>query len=171
MESQKEFWNIDPISGTLLEALIHAKKPQQILEVGTSNGYSAIRMGHVVKQYGGHITTIEFFGQRVELARKNIQDEWLSETIEVLQGDAIEIMSAFSSLSFDFIFLDANKEEYVLYFKYAMQLVQPNGIIIADNTISHDKKLTEFFAAVKQEPRAHALELSIGAGLLLIRVE
>lgn len=146
MESLKEYWNIDPNAGILLQALIHTQKPQEILEIGASNGYSAILMGRSASQYGGKITTIEFFDERVTLARENIQQENLSETITVLQGDAMELLPRLreEKKKFQFIFLDANKEEYVLYFKYAMQMIEPNGLIIADNTISHAKKLTEF---------------------------
>lgn len=52
-----------------------------------------------------------------------------------------------------------------------MRFIRPGGVIIADNTVSHEKKLTEFFQAVADEPRAHALQLSIGTGLMIIRVE
>src|SRR3990167_539119 len=157
MESQKKYWNIDPASGALLQALIHTHKPHNILEVGTSNGYSAILMGNVAKSYGGHIKTIEFFEERVQLARENIQKEELSETIEVLQGDALEILSGLvrapgkrlgltvktpsveearrDNTVFDFIFLDAAKEEHADYFKFAIQLMAAGGIIVADNTI------------------------------------
>ena len=194
MESQAEYWNIDPAAGQVLQAIIHVKKPKKILEVGTSNGYSAILMGKVASLYGGHITTIEFFGERFELAKKNIAEANLSETIEVLQGDAVEIMERFPLLTkeglgevsdtqltpsnspfvrgreplFDFIFLDANKQEYTLYFKAAMKIINPHGIIVADNTVSHAKKISAFFQAVSEEPRAQALELSIGTGLMII---
>lgn len=166
----KEYWNIDSAAIQVLQAIIHAKKPKNILEVGTSNGYSAIQMGNIASRYGGKITTIEFFEERFQLAKKNIAEEGLSETIEVLQGDAVEIMRDFSP-SFDFIFLDANKEEYPLYFTQAMRLISHNGIIVADNTVSHAKKLIEFFQAVALEPRATTLDLSIGTGLVIITVD
>ncbi len=179
MESQKKYWNIDPASGALLQALIHTHTPKNILEVGTSNGYSAILMGRVAKQYNGHITTIEFFEERVKLARENIEKETLTNTIEVLQGDAIEILSRFLPLpegelegvgAFDFVFLDASKEEHADYFKRVIQLMPSGGIIVADNTISHKEKLSEFFEAVQQEQRADALNLEIGSGLMVISV-
>ena len=69
MKPQDEYWNIDPNSGAVLQALIHAQKPKNILEVGTSNGYSAILMGNVASLYGGNITTIEFFDERVKLPK------------------------------------------------------------------------------------------------------
>ncbi len=173
MESQAEYWNIDPNAGELLQAVIHAQKPLEILEIGTSNGYSAILMGRVASQYNGKITTIEFFEERVKLATENIAQENLSDTITVFQGDADQVLPKLvqDKRTFQFIFLDANKGEYKMYFEYAMQMIEPNGIIIADNTVSHAKKLTEFFKAVQEEPRAHAIELSIGTGLMVIRVE
>lgn len=173
VESKAEYWNIDPNAGELLQALIHIHKPTEILEIGTSNGYSAILMGKVASQYGGKITTIEFFEERVKLATKNIQQENLSDTITILQGDADQVLPKLASdnRKFQFFFLDANKEEYKLYFEYAMQMITPNGIIVADNTASHAKKLTEFFKAVQEEPRAHALELSIGTGLMVITIK
>lgn len=175
MESQQQYWNIDPASGALLQALIYTHKPKNILEVGTSNGYSAISMGHIAKQYGGHIRTIEFFKERVLLARENIEKEGLTDTIEVLEGDAMDILSRFLPLpegvgAFDFVFLDANKEEYKDYFRYAIELMPHDGIIVADNTISHREKLSGFFDAVAAEPRAHALNLPIGTGLMVITV-
>ncbi len=192
MESQKKYWNIDPASGALLQALIYTHTPKNILEVGTSNGYSAILMGRVAKQYSGHITTIEFFEERVNLARENIEKETLTNTIEVLQGDAIEILSRLVRAPgkrlgltvktpsveearreipiFDFVFLDASKEEHADYFKLSIPLMPSGGIIVADNTISHKEKLSAFFEAVQNEPRADALDLEIGSGLMVIRI-
>lgn len=169
MESQKKYWNVDPASGALLQALIHTHKPKNILEVGTSNGYSAILMGHVAKQYGGHIQTIEFFEERVKLARENIETENLKETIEVLQGDATEILKSLTQ-KFGFVFLDASKEEYADYFRLSIPLMPLGGIIVADNTISHREKLSAFFEAVKGEARANAQELEIGTGLMVINI-
>ncbi len=206
--TSKQFWNIDKYAGELLQSLIFTHQPKEILEIGTSNGYSAILMAEIASQYDGHITTIEFFDERVKLATDNIARAGLSDTITILQGDAVEILRNFSpsyegepacpagrregvaserrtptpalagtppyprgrNARFDLIFLDANKEEYALYFQHALQLLQPNGIIVADNTISHAKKLTEFFAAVQHEPRARALALTIGTGLMIIRI-
>lgn len=173
LTSKAEYWNIDPQAGELLQAVIHTQKPKEILEIGTSNGYSAILMGKVASQYNGKVTTIEFFEERVKLATENIQHENLSETITILQGDADQVLPKLlaEKKRFNLIFLDANKGEYKMYFDYAMQMIEPNGVIIADNTVSHANKLADFFNAIREEPRAHVLELSIGTGLVVIRIE
>jgi predicted O-methyltransferase YrrM len=171
-QTRKEFWNIDPEAGAVLQALIHAAKPQNILEVGTSNGYSAIIMGEIASRYGAHITSIEFFPERLTLAKQNIDRAGLTEHISILQGDAAEILPNLAEQQhlYQFIFLDANKEEYALYFTNVMKMIASRGIIVADNTISHRKKLGAFFDAIQNEPRANALELSIGTGLTIITI-
>ncbi len=199
MEPQAQYWNIGKNTAALLQALIHALQPARILEIGTSNGYSAIQMGKVAKEYGGTIQTIEFFPERIKLARINIEKAGLAKTIEVVTGDALEILQTFitsptpsfvrrgkapfspsyeggagrgsASKQFDFVFIDANKEEYADYFKYSMQMISPGGIIIADNTVSHRNKLSAFFEAIKKEPRAHALELDIGTGVIVVKIK
>jgi len=101
MESMKEYWNIDTDAGILLQALLFTHQPKNILEIGTSNGYSAILMAEVASQYGGHITTIEFSEKRIALAQTNIEDANLSEYITILQGDAAEVLSKLSASSPD----------------------------------------------------------------------
>ena len=97
----KEYWNIDKDAGILLQALLFTHQPKNILEIGTSNGYSAILMAEVVSQYGGHITTIEFSEKRISLAQTNIEEANLSDYITILQGDAAEVLSKLSASSPD----------------------------------------------------------------------
>ncbi len=171
-ETRQKYWNIDPEAAQVLEALIHTAKPASILEVGTSNGYSAIRMARVASQYGGHVHTIEFFQERIDEAQRNIERAGLSKNITIHKGDAVEVLPQLeqSGSKFQFVFLDGNKEEHATYFSSAMRMCPAGGIIVADNTVSHKEKLSAFFDAVDAEPRASALHLSIGTGLLVITV-
>lgn len=171
-QTRHQYWNIDPEAAQVLEALIHTAKPASILEIGTSNGYSAIRMAHVASQYGGHVHTIEFFQERIDEAKRNIERAGFSEYITIHKGDAMEVLPQLeqSGSKFQFIFLDANKEEHAAYFSIAMRMCPPGSIIVADNTVSHKEKLSAFFDAVGAEPRASALHLPIGTGLLVITV-
>lgn len=167
-ETREQFWNIDPVAGELLQSLIFTHQPQSILEIGTSNGYSAILMAEIASQYGGHVTSIEFHEKRIILAKENIEKAGLSNSVAILQGDALELLKSLGSSRFDFFFIDANKKQYGDYFRQCVHLAAPDAIIVADNTVSHRHSLDDFFDTIQQESRARVLELNIGTGLTII---
>ena len=183
MESSKEFWNVDTNAGNLLQALIFTHRPKHILEIGTSNGYSAVLMAKIAQQYGGHITTIEYFEKRIALAKENAAQEGVGDGITFLQGDALEVLRSLSSplppspktgegtSGFDFFFIDANKKQYAQYLEHCLRLANPEAIIVADNTISHRNKLDDFFAALENNQKIRFIELAIGTGLAVIQVK
>ena len=171
MERDDQFWNIDTAAGQLLQALVFAHQPKNILEVGTSNGYSAILMAEIASQYGGHITTIEFHEKRIILAKDNVQKAGLSNSVTILQGDALELLHSFEKERFDFFFIDANKKQYGEYFKECIRLANHEAIIVADNTISHRHSLDSFFEAIENTADINILESKIGTGLVIVKVK
>ena len=72
-ETQKQFWNIARVTGEFLYTLIKAEGSKNVLEIGTSNGYSGIWLGKAVKENGGHLTTIEFYDKRLDVAKQNFK--------------------------------------------------------------------------------------------------
>lgn len=171
MERDDQFWNIDTAAGQLLQALVFTHQPKNILEVGTSNGYSAILMAEIASQYGGHITTIEFHEKRIILAKNNLQKAGLLNLVTILQGDALEILHGFEKERFDFFFIDANKKQYGEYFKECMRLANHGAIIVADNTISHRHSLDSFFKELEIAKDLDVLESEIGTGLVIVKVK
>lgn len=168
--TQEQFWNIAPEAGQLLQALIFTHTPKQILEIGTSNGYSAILMAEIASQYGGHITSIEFHEKRIILAQDNLAKAGLSDSVTILQGDALEVLKKFQDERFDFVFIDANKKQCGDYFTQCIRVANPGAIIVADNTISHRHSLDSFFEAIKHTKNIDILESEIGTGLVIIKV-
>ena len=164
--TQDQFWNIDKDAGELLQSLVFIHRPKQLLEIGTSNGYSAILMAEVASQYGGHITTIEYFEKRIELAQENITKAGLSDSISILQGDALEVLQTLEQ-RIDFAFIDANKKQYGKYLEHCLRLTNPGALIVADNTISHRNKLDDFFTAIQTNKSIDVLEVEIGTGLVI----
>ena len=171
MERDDQFWNIDKTAGQLLQALVFTHQPKQILEIGTSNGYSAILMAEIASQYNGHITSIEFHEKRIILAQENLEKAGLSNSVTILQGDALEVLKNIQDQRFDFFFIDANKKQYGEYFTECMRLANPRAIIVADNTISHRHSLDSFFEELKKAQDITILESEIGTGLVIVQVK
>lgn len=73
-KTQHQFWNISRVTAEFLYSLIRTQKSKNVLEIGTSNGYSGIWLGKAVKSTGGHLTTIEFYDKRLDIAKENFKN-------------------------------------------------------------------------------------------------
>ncbi|MCH3964084.1 MAG: O-methyltransferase [Clostridium sp.] len=117
-----------------LELLIDIKKPDRILELGTAIGYSSILMSLGCKNKGHHITTIERDANMVRTARKNIEKCGLENNIDVIEGDCMEQISQLDC-KYDLIFIDAGKGHYNHFLPKCLELLEKDGIIVADNVL------------------------------------
>src|SRR3990172_1431164 len=116
------------------------------LEVGTSNGYSAIWIGMAFRKTGGKLVTLEIDKRRASLARENFAHVKLEQVIELREGDALEIIPQLEG-PFDFVFIDAWKPDYIRYFLLLYPKVRPGGAILAHNVLSHGKEMQDFLKA------------------------
>ncbi len=117
----------------LLRVILKIVKPKKILEVGTAIGYSAIVMASSTEK-NCEITTIERRPDMVELARENLKSTGYLEKVNVVCGDAEEILLQLNE-KYDFIFLDASKGHYLKFFNRCIELLNDGGIIMADNVL------------------------------------
>ena len=177
-KTQKEFWNINYESGNFLNMLIKSGNYQNTLELGTSNGYSAIWLAHALEKTGGHLVTIEYSEERSELAKKNLEDCGLIDKVTLLQGKIIEILEKMQPELFnikdntsepfiDFAFIDASKLEYVEYFNLIHPMLKKNGMIVADNIISHENKVWNYIDLITSQEDYQTVKLNLGSGLLV----
>ena len=173
-KTQKEFWNIDRNTANFLNMLIKIHNSKNALEIGTSNGYSGIWLADALKHTGGKLTTIEFWDKRQSVARENFRLCNVEDIIETKLGSALLILDEMSSEieqglrePFDFIFIDANKLEYIQYFHKVDPLLKSGGIIAADNTISHAKKVEPYLKALVEHPSYQNQMLNFEAGLFV----
>ena len=122
---------IGPSRGQILVEVIREIKPKRILEVGALIGYSAILMG---KELGSdaHLTTIEIDANNAKIAEENIRRADILPTVEVLVGDAIEVIPRLKGM-FDLVFIDADKTEYLDYLRLIEDKLHKGSIIVADN--------------------------------------
>lgn len=135
---------------SFLRVLIEIKKPKRILELGTAIGYSAILMANSMPE-DCRITTIENYDKRIPIAKDNFKRAGVEEKVELLEGDALEILQKLEE-PYDFVFMDAAKAQYPVYLKEIMRLLPVGGILIADNVLQ-DGELVESRYAVERRNR------------------
>ena len=116
--------------------------PNRILEIGTAVGYSAICFSEFLSE-GGKIDTIEREEERVKEAKENIKKAKVENKINILQGDAVEILPTLNE-KYDMIFIDASKGKYPFFLKESMRMLSPNGIIFADNVLYKGYVLSDY---------------------------
>lgn len=138
---------IGPKRGAILDEAVKEYSPSRILEVGTLVGYSAIRMGRHLKR-GAKLTCVEINGEIAKVARSNIERAGLSDCIEVRVGDAKQVLSGLKG-TFDMVFLDAAKEEYLTYLKSVEPRLHSGSVVLADNVKSRANELAEYLDYVR----------------------
>ena len=140
-------------TGALLRTLIAAVKPEKILEVGTAVGYSALLMAQAMPKDGG-ITTIEKDGKRADLARKHFKEAGLENRIVLMEGDAEEIFKHLSE-SYDFVFMDAAKGQYLHWLPQILELMNPGAVLFSDNVFQEGDIFESRFAVVRRDRTIH----------------
>ncbi len=118
-----------------IEKLIQMNKPGRVLEIGTAIAYTTIRIAKCLKK-DSVIHTIEKSKDNIKIALENIDKSGLSKKIKLIQGNALSVMPQLGK-KYDFIFLDADKEDYKRLFDYSMILLRKGGIIVVDNLLWH----------------------------------
>ena len=167
-KTQHDFWNISHQTAEFISMLIKISGVKNVLEIGTSNGYSTLWIADALKDAGrfGHLTTIEFYEKRQCIAKENIKKCGLSDFVTFKQGRALEILANLDFVS-DMVFIDANKSEYIQYFDLLNDKLPLGAIILADNVISHAAKVADFLEAIKNDKRYQSQVLDLPAGLLM----
>jgi caffeoyl-CoA O-methyltransferase len=161
----------------LLEALVVASRALHVLEVGTFTGVGALSMAASLAP-GGRVTTIEVDPANAEAARRHIDASPYADRIELLVGDARELLTRLDG-PFDLVWIDAWKADYPLYWDALVPKLTPDGLIAADNLFrdgaAFDPEATdagtigirEFARRVQEDPRVQNVLLTIGDGVML----
>ena len=167
-KTQKEFWNIPRKTGVLINMFIKMMNIQSALEIGTSNGYSGLWISKALKETGGKLTTIEYYDKRQSVAIENFKKCGVFDIVRPLQGSACDVINGFSEEEkFDFVFIDANKREYVEYFKLIKPHLTEKALIVADNITSHAEKVQTFIDAVDADDEFQYEIVEVPGGILI----
>lgn len=169
---------IDQDVSRALQVLFQLSRPQKVLEIGTSIGYSTVSMATIVKDYWGEITTVEFDENSAQQAIENFERLGVAEIIEVKIGDAQEIIPMIESDTYDAIFQDVgDKNLYPILFDDCVRVLKSGGLLLAEDTLfpimdrfknchrESIESIHKFNKLVAGDPHLESTILSIGDGL------
>ena len=144
-------WNVTPEDGRLLRILAETKRAKHIVEIGTSNGYSALWFALALRMPGGKLITHEIDPYRVSLAQENFERAGVSDMVTIVEGNAHETVRDVNEV-IDILFIDADKDGYLDYMNKLLSLVRPGGLIIAHNTMDREPEMKDFLKAITSNP-------------------
>ena len=139
---------------SFLKVLLRIKKPLHILEVGTAVGFSAILMSEYVAE-NCKITTIENYEKRIPVARDNFKRAGKEAQITLIEGDAMEVLKGLEG-SYDFVFMDAAKGQYIAYLPEVLRILSPEGILVSDNVLQNGEIIESRFVVERRDRTIHS---------------
>ncbi|HZT54370.1 MAG TPA: class I SAM-dependent methyltransferase [Gaiellaceae bacterium] len=157
---------VAPGTGRFLFALVAPQTGCSVLELGGSRGYSTIWLAAGVRYLGGRVLSLERDPEKAAAWRRNVAEAGLDDWAELLAGDALELLPRLDDV-FDVVFLDAEKEDYEALFGLARRMLEPGGLVVADNVLSHPDPLARYSAARQADPTLLSVTVPLDRGLEL----
>ena len=173
-------WSIGKVEGKLLQMLIKISNTKRVVEVGTFTGYSALVMAEALPE-DGILTTCENSREYADIARRYFEKSPYGQKIQLKLGPALQSLKAIPDNNEDFVFIDADKPSYGIYFDEALRILRSGGIIFVDNvfwrykifknkiTNENARAIAAFNEKVRQESRVEKVMLSVRDGVYLVR--
>jgi caffeoyl-CoA O-methyltransferase len=157
---------VAPTTGRFLFSLVAPQTGCEVLELGGSRGYSSIWLGAGVRYLGGRVVSIERNPDAAARWRENVTAAGLEDWVELIEGDAFEVLRALEDV-YDVVFIDAEKADYERLFAHARQCVEPGGLVVADNVLSHKDALEAYSRARQNDPALLSTTVPLDRGLEL----
>jgi predicted O-methyltransferase YrrM len=158
-------------TGKFFNIMLRIMNAKNILEVGTSTGYSTLWCAEAIQENFGKIITIEKNPDKIIRARKNFEKAGVSEMVEIREGMAEEVLLELNNEGlqnhFDFVLIDSDKEGSIRYFDLILPLLRKNGMIATDNILYPKKyrpEMQKFQNHIKNNPKVISVTVPIGNG-------
>jgi len=159
-------------TGELLNMILRLKKVKNMLEIGTSVGYSTIWCAEAISEQTGKIITVEHNPAKIRRAKENFLNAGIQKTIQIKEGNAMDVLNELSDQEkyrnfFDFVLIDADKENVIKYFDLILPMVSIKGIIVTDNMLYPEKyreDMKKFSDYLKAIPSIQTITSNIGNG-------
>jgi predicted O-methyltransferase YrrM len=159
--------NITRETGELFFVLARAVNAKDILEIGTSNGYSTLWWAEAARASEGMVTTVEVSDWKISLAEKNFRRAGLFRYIRQVRGDGGLVLKKRKAASFDVVFLDSFKDSYVGWWPEVKRVLRPGGLLVADNTLTHAGEMAGFMKLVERSREFVSADVPVGNGELV----
>jgi len=143
--------NTTPGDAMMLRILVESSGAKRGIEVGSASGFGAINMGIAFERIGGHLYTLEIDPKSAEVCRDNLKKVGLEDTVTCILGDALKTLPTLER-EYDFIFIDALKQDYMKYFKSVEAKLIPGSVIVADNVIQSARAMRDFLDYIQNSP-------------------
>lgn len=159
-------WSVPRTTGEFLKVLVLSRKVRTILELGTSGGYSTLWLASGARENRGHVFTVDKEESKMELAKNFFVKAGLDSFITQFSGDISQVLKSWNK-SIDLLFIDADKRNYLSYFKTLEGFFSKGTIIVADNASTHKNKMKDYNDYVTNSKNYHSFLLELDNGLLV----
>ena len=160
-------WCVPQETGQFLAWLANTLQARQVLEIGTSIGYSGLwLLGGMGPD--GHLHTLDVSPERQQQAMARFNSAKAGAQVSLYTGEARELLPGLTLPLLDMVFIDAHKADYGWYLTLVAPWLRPGGVVVADNTTSHGHAMGSFFDTVRQWGWPHAPMAGLGSGLWVV---
>jgi predicted O-methyltransferase YrrM len=157
--------NLEPDAAGLLTVVLRAAGARRVVEIGTSNGYSAIWLADAAADIDGRVVSVDV--EEWPLVQDNLDRAGVSSTVDRVIADGGAYLAGLADGAVDLLFLDAERVEYVAWWPHPARVLRPGGILAVDNVLSHPDEVAEFLALVELDGRFVGTTAAVGKGLYL----
>jgi predicted O-methyltransferase YrrM len=157
--------NLEPDSAALLTLVLRAARARSVVEIGTSNGYSAIWLADALRDTGGRLTSVDVSSW--DGVEANLAAAGVSPLVDLVLADGGAYLAGLPSASVDLLFLDAERVEYPGWWPHPVRVLRPGGLLAVDNVLSHPDEVAQFLALVAADVAFVAETIPVGKGLHL----
>jgi len=157
--------NLEPEAAELLTVVLRVAAARRVVEIGTSNGYSAIWLADAATDVGGRVVTVDI--EAWPEVAENLASAGVSSAVDIVVSDGGAYLGGLADASVDLLFLDAERVEYPGWWPHPVRVLRPGGVLAVDNVLSHPDEVAEFLGLVAADGRCVGTTATVGKGLYL----